>query len=98
MTIKEKAPYMVAIAVLALLFVWYLSGAFASDSVPEKALQELGYTSVEVGDKSIAFTLSGCTKLDIVQWSVSAIDATGNKVNFTVCDGAFTAPSVVITR
>lgn len=87
---KKEMPIGMSLALLAtIIAAWFGAGTFIPDSVAQDTAKGLGYTSVEVSDRSYALPFSKCGKGDIIQWKVSGNNSAGQHVEFTVCGGLF---------
>lgn len=88
-TASNKA-LLVSFAGFALVVLaWLGSGMLIPDTVPHDTADGLGYSNVEVSDRSYAIFFSECGKGDIIKWEVTGTNPAGKQGTFTVCAGLF---------
>ena len=89
--VKNELPLWVPVGLLvAFVLGWFGAGALVSDSNALDTAKGLGYTNIEVSDRSYAFPVfSGCAKGDMIKWRVSGTNPAGQHTEFTVCAGLF---------
>lgn len=78
------------VAVLVVgVFLWFLASTSVSSSVAENTAKGLGYTDIQVSDRSFVLPFSKCGKGDTVKWDVTGTNPAGQRTKFTVCAGLF---------
>ncbi len=89
--VNKGMPIWASISLFVVVILsWFGAGALVPDSVATDTAKGLGYTSIEVSDRSYAFSVfSGCGKGDIIKWNVSGTNPAGQHTSFTVCAGLF---------
>lgn len=76
--------------VLAFIFTLLITsrGLFVSNDIAINALEDQGYTNVEITNKHwFMFGLIGCADSDAAKFDVIATNPSGNKVELYVCSG-----------
>lgn len=73
---------------------WLGSYALTDESKAIRAVEDVGYTDVEVVDKSLVYPLSVCAESDSAKFTVIGTTSTGEERTLTVCAGVFKGATV----